>query len=233
MSNRVTTRVLKGKYRITQNTFVVCHLNVLEATDQEMRTFIRVKNNAFAQLPIGTRIVLNAQALHQGGSTQQREFSIFSLVVKQIEDLNGQPLHVCTSVQKEVRPDLRVQERRDVDFSLRLAGMSEVFTAKSGNNKGLTLHFTANRAMMGLVLERCYDFFVAFKGDDYKLPGQIKHIQYDWTSNEHLIGVHFANLNSDEDIVLNLLVDPDYTIPISNRQVVDSAAGKISFSLDD
>lgn len=228
--NRLTTRVLKGKYRITQNTFVVCYLNVLEATDQEIRTFIRLKKNAFTRLPIGTHVYFNAETLNKGGS--KGELSIFSVVVKQIEEINGQPLHVCTSVQKEIRANLRSQERREVDFELQLANSSSVFIAKNGNNKGLTLHFTAKRAMMGLMLDQFYDFSVQFKGEEYILPGQIKHIQYDWKSHEHLIGVHFPKLDTDQDIVLNLLVDPDYTIPISNRQVVNTSTGKISAPID-
>ena len=82
--------------------------------------------------------------------------------------------------------------------------------------------------MVSLSLNRVYNFSVQLKGETYPLPGQIKRIQYDWTSYQHIIGVDFSALNKDQDIILSLMVDPEYTVQLSNKQTVDTASGKIS-----
>lgn len=222
------TKVLQGKYQITKNTYVVCYLHVLEANDQALRTFLSLKKGSYTQVPIGTKIFFNAEPMNKQKSGPDHQFDIFSITVKQIEDMDGQPLHVCTTIQKSSRPDMRSQPRKNVDFPVQLTNSSSVFIAKNGNNRGLTLRYTANRAMVSLILNRSYNFSVHLKGEDYILPGKIKHIQYDWKSHQHIIGVDFSELTKDQDIILNLLVDPDYTVQLSDKQTVDTASGKIS-----
>lgn len=232
MSNgQSTTKVLKGKYQLSKNIFVSCYLNVLEATDQEIRAFVGLKRNTHTQVPIGTKIIFDSGAITKPGITSSSSFEILSITVRQIEERNGQPLLVCTSIQKETRQNERANERREVDFPLQIANSSAEFIAKNGNSKGLTMQYTANRAMVSLSLNRIYNFSVQLKGETYQLPGRIKRIQYDWKSYHHLIGVDFSDLNKDQDIILNLMVDPDYTVQLSNKQTVDTASGKIS--LDD
>ncbi len=229
MSNgQSTTKVLKGKYQLSKNIFVSCYLNVLEATDQEIRAFVGLKRNANTQVPIGTKIIFDAGAVKKNAPVPEASFDILSITVRQIEEKNGQPLLVCTPIQKETRQDQRQHERRDVDFPMQIANSSAVFIAKNGSSKGLTLQYTANRAMVSLSLNRVYNFSVQLKGETYPLPGQIKRIQYDWTSYQHIIGVDFSALNKDQDIILNLMVDPEYTVQLSNKQTVDTASGKIS-----
>jgi hypothetical protein len=222
------TKILRGKYQITKNTYVVCYLHIVEANKTEIRTLIKLKSSGFAMVPVGTTIFFNVEPLIQDSQQSSRSYSIFSIKVNQVEDLDGHSLHVCTSIDKKIRGDLRTAERRVLDFPLRLSTSQAMFTAIEGNNQGLTLQYTANNAMVSLALERTYEFSVNLKEKDYVLPGCIKHIQYDWQTHQHVIGVHFNNLNKDQDMILNLLVDPDYVIPISNKASVDTSTGKIS-----
>ena len=219
------TKIIRGKYQITKNIFVICYLHIVEANETAVRTLIKLKSNAFTGVPVGTSIFFNGEP---GLQADQPTFSNYFIKVKQVEDLDGNPLHVCTGLNKLAHQELRSVERRPVGFSIGLSNSHAVFTARDGNNQGLTLQYTAKHAMVSLVLDRVYEFSVQLKEKEYLLPGRIKHIQYDWQSHQHIIGVHFDALNKDQEMILNLLVDPDYVIPISNNASIDSAAGKIS-----
>lgn len=225
------TKILRGKYQITKNIYVVCYLHIVEANNDEVRTLLKVKSNAFAMVPVGTTIFFNVEPLAKDGKSSASSYTVFSVKVKRVEDLDGNSLHICTPIDKKARTDLRVAERRLLDFPVGLANSEALFTAKEGNNQGLTLQYTANHAMVSLALDRTYEFSMSLKDEAYLLPGCIKHIQYDWQTHQHVIGVHFTKLNKDQDMILNLLVDPDYVIPISNKGSVDSAAGKISMDV--
>lgn len=225
------TKTLRGKYQITKNIFVTCYLDILEATDKEIRTFLSLKKRTDTLVPVGTRIFFDVETINKINVRRQRDFDIFSITVQQLEDWNGKPLHVCTPIQKEARPNLREAERVSAEFPVLLEGGTSEFIARSGTEKGLTLHYTAKKAMLSLALGQQRDFKVTYKGEEYFLNGRVKHIQYDWKRHEHVVGVHFPNLKQEENIILNLLLDPHYTIDISAKQTIDTSAGKIS--LDD
>lgn len=228
MTTSGKTKTLRGKYQLARDTFVTCYINVLEATDHEMRAFIGLKERGDSSVPVGTRIYLNAEPINLINIRRNRDFDIFSIKVLQIEMMNGKPLHICTTIQKETRSDLRSEERKQASFPVGIEGKQSEFIASDGTLKGLTLHSTSKRAMLGLTLNRHYRFKVTYKEADYAIKGVVKHIQYDWRSHEHLIGVHFPELSQEEEVILNLLLDPDYTIDISTRQTIDTAVGKIS-----
>ena len=225
------TKILRGKYQITKNTFVICYLHVVEANQQEFKTFLKLKSKGFAEVPVGTTLFFNMEPPKKGGTETLPSYTIFSVKVTQVSEVGGQMLHVCTAVEKKQREELRAAPRRPLDFPVALANSEALFTATNGNNQGLTLQYSANHAMVSLVLGRTYEFVMNHKEQSYVLPGDIKHIQYDWQTHQHVIGVHFNKLDKDQDMILNLLVDPDYVIPISNKASVDTATGKIS--LDD
>ena len=221
-------KILKGKYQITKNSYVVCYLHILDANNDEVKTLLKIKSNAFTEVPVGTTIYFS-----MGKDNRQSDgtFNLFSVKVKRVDDVSGNPLHVCTAINKASRENMRAIERRPLDFPVKLSNSDAMFTARDGHSQGLTLQYTANHAMMSLILDRTYDFSVNLKDTEHLLPGKIKHIHYDWQTHQHVVGVHFSQLNKDQDIILNLLVDPDYVIPISNNASVDTAAGKISLDI--
>lgn len=227
-AGQTATRTLRGKYQITKNIFVTCYLDVVEATDKEIRTFLGLKRRSDTLVPVGTQIFFNAETINKINVRRNRTFDIFSIKVVEVEDMGGKPLHVCTAISKDSRADLRNDERKEAEFPVRLRGTKSDFIARGGTSKGLTMHYTAKRAMLSLNLGKLYNFSVQYKGNDYQLPGIVKHIQYDWKTHDHVVGVHFPNLDQESEIILNLLLDPEYTIDISSRQTVDTALGKIS-----
>lgn len=231
-TSQMTTKTLRGKYQVTRNIFVTCYLDVLEATDKEIRTFLGLKKRSDTLVPVGTRIYFDAETINKINMRRSNSFDIFSISVQEVEDLNGKPLHVCTTIQKETLTNRRSTDRKEAQFPVRLKGSKASFLAQGGAAQGLTLHYTARRAMLSLTLNQSYEFLLNYKDMEYVLPGQIKHIQYDWKSHEHVVGVHFPSLGEEEDIVLNRLIDPSYTIDISGRQTIDTAEGKISVEED-
>lgn len=225
-------KTVKGRYQIAKNIYVFCFLNILEANSKEIKTFLGFKRRAKSLVPIGTRIFFSMEAMLSSAPSEGHDsFEMYSIQVLQMEDMDGKPLHICSPIQKESRAQTRKQERREVNFPVNLVNSQAIFTALNGNNQGLTLQYTNNRAMLSLVLNQSYEFSVQHKTDEATLVGVIKHIQYDWKSHQHVIGVHFPKLATREDTILNYLIDPNYKIEISNKQTVDTSSGKIS--LDD
>lgn len=230
MSARNRMKRLRGKYQIMKNTFVTCYLDVVQASEEGFKAFIGLSSRGGTVVPVGTRIFFRAEPSRQAEPQPSHAFELYSITVRQIEDVNGQPILVCSPIQKESRPDLRTEARKKVQFPVTLSGKNQgaSFIAKEGTVNGLTLVYTAKKALLSLVLGQVYPFTVEYKGTAYHLPGEVKHIQYDWKTHEHLVGVHFRQLPEQEKIILNLLLDPNYTIPIMDRQTVDTALGKIS-----
>lgn len=226
MSSQKTKR-LRGRYQITKNTFVTCYLDVLEASQEGFKTFIGLSSRADTVVPVGTRIFFNAEP-----TEGEQGFNLYSITVQKIEDIEGQPILVCSPIEKETRANLRSKGRIATEFPVMLSGQTQKsgFIAKDGTTSGLTLFYAAKKAILSLALRQTYHFSVEYKGTAYQLPGEVKHIQYDWKTHEHRVGVHFPQLPEQEKVILNLLLDPSYTTPITNKQTVDTALGKISVS---
>ena len=225
---QLTTRTLRGKYRLSKNIFVTCYVNVLEATDKEIRTFIGLKQRGDNEVTVGTQIFFDAGPLNLVHFETDRTVELYSITVLKVEENEGGMLHICTPIDKEVRPDLRARNRMVAEFPVRLADKDTEFVVKDGTSKGLALIYKEKRAMASLIVNKSYDFTVTYKDHDYTIPADIKHIQYDWRSHRHMVGIHFPKVTQDQEIILNLLLDPDYTIPITDNQTVDTALGKIS-----
>ncbi|HEY9744799.1 MAG TPA: hypothetical protein V6C99_01125 [Oculatellaceae cyanobacterium] len=221
-------RRLRGKYQIAKGTFVTCYLDVLEASEERLRAFVSFSRLPGPTVPIGTRIFFNSEAIP--GAPLEAAFAVYSIVVQGIEEAQGQPLLVCSPIDKEVRPNLRTTERKPTEFRVTLPGKADdsVFIAKEGNLKGLTLHHSSKKVILSLALGRVYGFKVEHKGSTFTLPGEVRHIRYDWKTYEHCIGIHFPQLPEQEEVVLNRLLDPTYTIPIAEKHTVDASISKIS-----
>jgi hypothetical protein len=223
-----TTQIIRAKYRLSKNTFVTCYLGILEASGQEIKTFLGLKKRADTSVPIGTKIFFDGGTRDKISMGTSQSVELFSITVQRVEEAFGRPLHICTPIDTEVRPEQRAQSRLHADFPVRLAGKELEFTVRDGNTKGLTLVCRTKRAMLSLLLNKPYDFTVHYKDTDYDLAGIVKHIQYDWKDHEHIVGIHLPALNEEKETILHLLLDPNYSISIRDRQRVDTAEGKIS-----
>jgi hypothetical protein len=216
--------IRKARYQITKNVFVHCYLQVLDANNQEVRLLLGVKHRSDTQVPLGTRIFISAGGMNIEGS----QFSAYSVTVLNVEERDGIFVHICTPISKELGDNRRAQPRLNVDFPVLLVDSQTLFVATDGTPQGLGLTYTAQRAILKLTMNESYDFKFNCKGEDCSLRGVIKHIQYDWRTFQHRVGIHFQELRKDERMLLSIMVDPDYIVPISNTQTIDSSIGKIS-----
>lgn len=219
-------QIRKARYQITRNVFVNCYLNILEASGLEVKALIGINSRSDAQVPIGTRIILNPEANTASGS----EFATFSMIVLKTEEHFGKLVHICSPIHRQTTPNQRKVERKPVSFPVLLTDSQTIFFAVNGSHQGLELACSAQKAMLKLTINQTYTFKVNCKGEDCQLQGQVKHIQYDRKTFQHRVGIHFPDLGKDELIILNLLVDPDYKVPLSQNQTVDTTTGKISLN---
>lgn len=221
-----THPIRKAKYQITKNVFAACFLDILEADEEGARALLGVKQRSDTLAPPGTRIFFNVDSNRE----KSGEYPVFSMTVKAVEEREGQKRLLCTPIHKEIYPERRAQARRPLNFPVLLVDSQTLFQAESGASESLTLTYMAQKAILKLTVNRTYDFKVNFKGEDCHLQGVVKHIHYDWRTFEHRVGIHFPQLGKDEQIMLNLMVDPNYVVPISENQTVDTSAGKVSLN---
>jgi hypothetical protein len=224
-----TLRILRGKYRITRNVYACCTLDVLDANDHQMQLFLGLKKRGDSTMPVGTRIVLMGNnAGKDPAAPPASEAESYSVTVQELGEQDGKPLLICTPIQRETFPERRKLPRRPVLFPIKMVHNDALFSAIDGNERGLTLKYSAQKALTALLVGNSYAFEVFHKDTHYTLSGEIKHIHYDWKYYEHLIGVHFPKLSKELLVVLNLLIDPDYKVQINSTQSIDTSAGKIS-----
>ncbi len=218
--------ISKGRFQINKNVYAACYLDVIEANNQEVRLVLSTKKRGDHQVAIGTRIFMDVPTSQETA----QPFDTLSVTVLKIEEKDQQFIHFCTPIQKASHPDRRQQPRKAVDFPVLLVDSQTLFLAVNGTPTGLTLRYAAQRAMLKLTIGQTYQFKFNCKGEDCNIQGVVKHIQYDWQTFEHRVGVHFPNMSKDEQIMLNLMVDPNYVVPISTKQTIDTGAGKISLN---
>lgn len=237
-------QTVNGKYRIARNVHASCRIDIMEEDADSLKLFLGVKKKADSTVVVGTRIFLDTPASKsrsvirpQGGSKEDIECA--SVMVREVSQLDGKALLVCSGIQRETLSERRRLPRREVSFPVRLNEVAEAeesgkdygkpFIAIQGNTQGLTLQAdNGQKTLTRLVIDRHYNFTVRHKEIDYTLPGTIRHIRYDWKDYRHCLGVSFAALTSEQEVVLNLLLDPSYSIPISTSQTIDTSQGKIS-----
>jgi hypothetical protein len=235
MPEAAKPKTLRGRYQIKNNIFVTCYMDVEEASDNEFRTFISLKKRYDTMVPVGTKLMLNAESINKINARRSGSYDIFSVTVTGLELVDGKPLHICTPIQKTTYPNRRSRERRPTEFSLHLNGVPEGkflvqngALSEEGSPGGLKLRYQSKKAVLSVKLEQVCKFKVMYKGEEYVFSSSIKHIQYDWKRHDHEMGIEFVSTDDDIEFILNKLIDPEYTVQLSKRTSIDTAAGKIS-----
>lgn len=223
-------RTVDGRYRIARNVHASCRLDIMEEDADGLKLFLGVKKKGDSTVAVGTRIFLDIPAAKNVKVFQPKEIESESVTVLEVSELDGKALLSCSAIQRESFADRRAQPRQKVSFPIRLEEAANLqFMAVEGNLRGFSLQATGGqKTLTRLVVDRQYAFTVRHKEIDYTLPGTIHHIRYDWKEYRHGLGVSFSELTSEQEVVLNLLIDPNYTVPISTAQTIDTSQGKIS-----
>ncbi|MBK8189971.1 MAG: hypothetical protein IPK79_05920 [Vampirovibrionales bacterium] len=225
-------KTLRGKYQIKPNTFVACHLEVEEATEKEWRVYVGITRRADRRLPPGTRILIDPVSFRQGEGASSRPgetgaFETFALTVHEPLVYAGatETVHLCSGLQRETHADRRRTLRRDAFFPMAL-GEDFAWQVVNASPKGLALSYQSNTPVLSMALGREYSFQALHKGQSYAFPLRLRHIHSNWESFTHTLGFETGILNVDQETVLNLLIDPAYTIALRDSEV-DAGEGRI------
>ncbi len=218
---------LRVKYQVRKNLFVTCYLDVVDATAEGFKAQVGIRIPGDTVIPTGTKLYL--AHTHEDNPLQEGNmFEMYYVTVKGVESLKGMPVQVCSAITKEKREDLREIERKDCYFEIRIAEVEEgEYTAINGSIGGLTVMYQTDKRFSGLVLGSNYHFTAQYKNELLSVPSQITHIHYDWHTNQHLMGLKVLNLTRDQEVILNKLIDPAYTIEIKHKSLVDADEARI------
>jgi PilZ domain len=218
-------KILKAKYQANKNLFVTCYLNVVEATSKEFKAQIGIRSPGDTIVPVGTKLYLIQENF---SPTENGDPDLFFVVVEGIEIDGGLPVQVCSPICKENRQDSRKKERQDCYFEVSsIDGMAfEQCTAINGSMKGLGLKLKAAKIYSGLVLDNTCQLSipVAEENETISLPVKIAHIQYNWQTYEHLIGVQILQATTQDSELLYRLLNP---IPEGRRATTIDEEAKI------
>ncbi len=219
-------RELKAKYKLNKYIFVSCCLEIIEATSDGLLARIGIREPGDTVIAVGTRLYLSSNAVRneQGNPA----YEIYHVTVQGVEMAEGQPLLVCSPIAKETRNETRTVVRKPTRFDVHFEEIPETpLSAISGSIGGLTLLAHPSRLFVGLVLDKQYTLCAKYRNRPLSIPVQVKHLLYDWHSNEHALGVKVLELNDDQEFMLQRLIDPNYTEEEKEKAAVDTEEFRI------
>ncbi len=235
-------RTLRAKFQIKSNIYVHCYVEIEDISDTECRAYIGVKRRADTILPIGSKVFINPESLKtkkvaknkknettedsKETPSDDHEEAFIRVLEHQIYSGDEETVHICSPIQRESRKDLRKIERKASLFKMRYGEDTEILV-ENGSTKGLGLLIKSEHAILSMTLDREYTLTATHKGKEYSFPGSVKHILYNWKTYEHRLGFELKPLSRQKEIVLNILIDPDYKTDLSGS-TVDAATGKIT-----
>lgn len=221
---------LKGRYQIKPNIYVTVYLDICKADNDEFHTYVSLKKLHDTVIPVGARLYFESEGITQIKARRSGQYDQYFVTVMDTEVTESACLHLCTPVEIESFPERRTKPRKDTQFRVQFGGdLTKDFIAIDGSVEGgIRLEYRSLKAMMGFKLQETYEFQFAYKNAQYVFSARVKHIQYNWKTHGHQIGVELVDNKSDGYFVLNRLIDSDYTVDISTKQSIDTSAGKIS-----
>ncbi len=199
---------LKAKYQVNKNLFVICYLDIIDATSEGFKAQIGIRVPGDTVIPVGTKLYL---ALHptRPFAMEEDDFETFYVLVQGVEIQHGLPVQTCSPILRERRKNKRGIERRESHFEVKLQQIEgRSFTAMNGTLRGLTLMYQATGMFIGVVLGSTYQLDTAYKETPLSFPVRIAHIHYDWYSNQHLMGVRILEMSPREEPYFMRLIQP-------------------------
>lgn len=224
-------KTLRGTYQIKPNTFVSCHLEIEEAAENEWRLYVGIVRRADRRLPPGTRIFIDPQSFrqaeHPGAKPDATTFETLSLVVREHLVYSGtsETVHLCSGLQRETHANRRAAVRREAAFPMAL-GDDFTWQVVNASIKGLAMTYQTRTPVISMALGREYSFQALHKGQPYQFALRLRHIHSNWETFTHTLGFEMGALSVDQETVLNLLIDPAFTISLRDAEV-DAGEGRI------
>jgi hypothetical protein len=219
---------LLGKYQIKPNIYVICTVDVIDANETQLVAALGTRRSGDTVVPVGTRLFFNADSLNKITAKHSNTFEVISVTVKAQAKDQGNPVLVCTPIQKETRGDLRQTPRQAAVFPIRLQGHETKMLVNAGSLMGLSIIYPSTRPVLNLRIDQEINAIITHKEREFIYKGLIKHIHYDWKTHQHKVGLALTEMDEDSRVILNLMLDPAYKIDISHKESIDTSEGKIS-----
>ncbi len=218
---------LRAKYLANKNLFVVCYLDVIEATADGFKAQVGIRVPGDTIIPVGTRLYLQPD----GGRVKvsaSGEFELYYVIAQGVEISDHLPVQVCSPIYREAGTNRRRVERIETDFDVTVQEIGDVpFKVVEGSHKGLTLEFKATGLFVGVVLGSEYHLNLNYKGQAFTLPVQVNHIHYDWHCNQHRVGVKILQLHAGQEAILSKLLEPTKKLDLKQKALVDTDEARI------
>lgn len=215
----------KAKYQVNKNTFVVCYLDVLEATSENFKAQVGIRAQGDSLIPLGTKLYMISDALYEQYVGKQR-FDLFYVVVEDLEIRNGYPIQVCSAISKERRVNLRSKTRRRGSFPLYFSNEEGELGVLEGSVSGVSAIYHPQSSVAGLVVGQTYDLNFEYNTQLHSIQSRVAHLHYDWMSNEHVVGFAFENMSNEASTALSKLLDVHF-IDTTPKSEVDADAARI------
>lgn len=217
----------KAKYQVNKNLFVACYLDVVEATQQGFKAQVGIRSPGDIILPVGTKLYLASVPSLQP-HLKSNAFETYYVVVEGVEVDYGVAIQSCSPILKEKRKNLRRFDRKETSFDAHISEIAGTnFSVLNGSSDGLALQYKASSLLVGLVLGNRYTFNASYKDHLLSIPAKALHLHYDWKNNQHTLGLKILQLNTDQEFLLNRLLDPNYTDDTSQNASIDTEEARI------
>jgi hypothetical protein len=217
---------LWAKYQVHRNLFVICRVEVTQATATGFKAQIGIRQPGDTIVPVGTRLYLLGDNVASLPQKTAQGYELFYVNVEGIDISYGMPVQVCSPIQREIQPDRRRTVRQPTSFPLILTDMeTPPYTVVSAHAGGLTMVDNNARPFVGLGLGNTYHLAMSpLREPDLIFPITIRHIQYDWMENQHRLGVQINRLSKLQTTVLLQLIKG---VALAQATTVDTGSGLI------
>ncbi|MBX2859877.1 MAG: hypothetical protein KTR14_01485 [Vampirovibrio sp.] len=211
--------VISAKYQIKPNVFAMCNLEIVEVDEQGVQALFGIRQIGDTSLMPGTAVYF---CTNKSGTVNQS-----CVTVQQVKNDGKKVRHYCSPITTLAPEDRRTIPRKESEFFIKLSESKATFLAENGTQEGLKLRYKSKQAVLSLNVGKQYNFKTPHKGTEYNFDGIIRYVIYDWRKYEHILGVSFEGLDDTHQTVLNLLIDPNYKVELSDQKI-DASAGKVS-----
>lgn len=208
--------------------YVSCLLEVEDITASSMKMYVGVKAMKDTKLPMGTKVFIDVSSLPIASKEQgnQQKFEVVSTrVTEYAEEEGGVVGHLCSPLDRQFREEDRTEPRKKCTFTMKVGNLD--LKIINGCNQGLGAVIQSDKMLASLALDKEYPLQTVYNGKQYAFKAVVKHIEYNWQTLIHYIGFALQPLDTEEETVINKLIDPNYTVKLK-KAAVDAASGKIS-----
>lgn len=213
-----------------------CYLNLIEIKKDYIKAQVGKRSYDDIVFVPQTRLVVDRTQFKGGKlpltlNTEEEGaeniVEVLYLDVLETEVANDNVYHIFSPIHKLHFKDRRQTPRKQCHFISTFDKFGYKFKVVEGTTQGLTLEFSSEKVLSGLVINQEYTLRSQFKTQPLDITVKLKHINYDWYTQVHRIGMSVSPLKAVQENILQHLIDPNYQFVLEQTDTVDMAGGRI------